>query len=506
MRAQSLPGLLVAVSTVCMLAFLYLFVSRNAPGLTNLPAVVALAAIYGLFYLALVGRLMLTKKPTATGRWTSGIIVITSTMLLGYVFLESAVLDYYQPLSLYDDAITALALWWGLLIIAAWLALLFAKQQLPWLARVLVLALAAWPLAASLWWINSPEPGSEVAANKPVYVGGQDAYDIYRIPGLVVIPSGSRLASGDTLVSDRLLAFAEARRDGALDTGVIDLVLKTSDDGGDTWGRQAVICRYQLGARLGKCGNPTPLFDRKSGKVFLAYNLSGLEQDGRRHSSHVMSSEDGGHSWSDARLVADDNFVFGPGKGIQKLYPPRQGRLLLPGYADGKTFLFYSDDDGGSWQRSSAISAGNESDVAERTDGSLYFATRHNAPIARAPEPNGRLFSISQGGAEAWSDMTLDEQLPTPVCQASVISTTTGDLLFSNPAHHRSRVRMTLRRSRDGGANWDDGLPVYPGPSGYSVLAQGSDGSIYLLYENGNMSYSERISLARIAPGSALSN
>lgn len=506
MRAQSSPGLLVIVSTVCMLAFLYLFVSRNAPGLTNLPLVAAVAGIYALAYLAVVGRMMVQKQPAAGGRRVSGIVVVASSLLLAYVFLESTLLDYYQPLSLYDDAIAALALWWGLLIIAAVLALLVARQGLPSLARVFVLALAAWPLAASLWWINSPEAGSEVASNEPVFIGGQDAYDTYRIPGLVLIPAGSRLASGDTLSTDRLLAFAEARRDGALDTGVIDLVLKTSDDGGNSWSRQAVICRHQLGARRGKCGNPTPLFDHESGKLFLAYNLSGLEEDGRWHSSHIMSSEDGGLNWGDTRTVAADNLVFGPGKGMQKVHPPQPGRLLFPGHAGGKIFLIHSDDHGASWQKSIAISGGDETDVAEHADGNLYLATRHIAPIARAPEPNGRLFSISQKGVENWSELAIDKQLPTPVCQASVISTATGDLLFSNPAHHRSRVRMTLRRSRDGGASWEPGLLVYPGPSGYSVLAQGSDESIYLLYENGNMAYSERISLARIAPESAMPN
>ena len=138
--------------------------------------------------------------------------------------------------------------------------------------------------------------------------------------------------------------------------------------------------------------------------------------------------------------------------------------------------------------------------MAELTDGSLYLATRHRAPISRAPEPNGRQFSISPDGGLSWTAKQVDTSLPTPVCQASVIAATDGSLLFSNPAHHRSRVRMTLRRSPDGGATWDKGVLVYPGPSGYSVLGQGSDGSVYLLYENGDMAYSDRISLARIGP------
>jgi sialidase-1 len=483
-----------------MLVFLCLFVSRNAPGLTALPAVIALAAGYGLVYLAAVRRLFKPARQAGGSKVLAAVCVLLSPVLLVFLFLEATVLDYYQPLSLYDDAIAALALWWGLLAVACILSLLAARAALPALARICLVALAAWPLAASLWWINSPEPGEAVLKNIHVYVGGNGGYDTYRIPGLVLIPAGSRLGSGEVLVADRLLAFAEARRDGALDKGVIDLVLKSSDNGGESWGPQTVICRHEVAGRRGKCGNPTPLFDRDAGRIVLAFNKSGLDTDAWHHSSHVMFSEDGGQSWGDAREISNDNLVFGPGKGIQKRRAPHAGRLLIPGHSGGKAMLVFSDDHGASWQRGPGLAGGDETDVAERADGSLYLATRHRAPVSRAPEPNGRQFSISTDGGDRWPDLLIDQQLPTPVCQASVISAEGDSLLFSNPAHRRSRARMTLRHSPDGGYSWDEGLLVYPGPSGYSVLARGSGGSIYLLYENGNMAYSERISLARMGP------
>lgn len=501
MKGQRIIAALTNISTVTMLVFIYLFVSRNAPGLTSLYLVIAIAVAYCLLYLAAAGVLLqaLSQEQTASGKaWLSRIVLVASSAVLAYAFVGATVTDYYQPLSLYDEAIGLLILWWVLLILQNCMGLFAPAAISRPMAMLSLAALLAWPLAASLWWVNTPQPGSEVASNTAVFVGGEDGYNIYRIPGLVLLPAGSTLANGDTLESDRLLAFAEARRDGALDNGVIDLVLKSSDDSGANWSVQSIICRHQVGERRGKCGNPTPLFDRESGKVTLAYNLSGLEQDNRWHSAHIMTSLDGGASWEAPRMLAEDNFVFGPGKGIVKTREPGAGRLLLPGYADGRAHVYYSDDSGLNWQRDAGLQGGNETDVAELADGSLYLATRHNAPISRAPEPNGRLYSVSENGGLHWPEALLDEALPTPVCQVSVLTADDGGLLFSNPAHRQSRVMMTARYSGDKGASWPSEVLVYPGPSGYSVLSQGGEGDVFVLYENGNMAYSERISLARI--------
>ena len=71
-----------------------------------------------------------------------------------------------------------------------------------------------------------------------VFLAGRGA-QIYRIPALAVTEAGT------------LLAFAEARRAGIGDTGDIDLVVRRSTDGGDTW-------RGYLGtATSASCSNGT---------------------------------------------------------------------------------------------------------------------------------------------------------------------------------------------------------------------------------------------------------
>jgi sialidase-1 len=56
---------------------------------------------------------------------------------------------------------------------------------------------------------------------------------------------------------------------------------------------------------------------------------------------------------------------------------------------------------------------------------------------------------------------------------------------------------MTVRLSYDDGQTWPVSKQITAGPAGYSDMAVGEDGTIYLAYENGNRRYSERISVAR---------
>ena len=77
---------------------------------------------------------------------------------------------------------------------------------------------------------------------------------------------------------------------------------------------------------------------------------------------------------------------------------------------------------------------------------------------------------------------------------ASLISCRDGLLVFSNPAHEKDRVALTVRASRDRGQTWSDGKLIEPGHSMYSSLVQLSDGRVAVLYESNGT-----LTLARIA-------
>ena len=82
---------------------------------------------------------------------------------------------------------------------------------------------------------------------------GEKGYNTFRIPSIIATPRGT------------LLAFAEARREGAGDAGDIDLVLKRSQDGGVSWSPLQVV--GDNGPNT--FGNPCPVVDRATGTIWL---------------------------------------------------------------------------------------------------------------------------------------------------------------------------------------------------------------------------------------------
>ena len=126
---------------------------------------------------------------------------------------------------------------------------------------------------------------------KTVFKAGEDGYRIYRIPAVVKTANG------------HLLAFCEARQGG--DASEIDLVLKRSEDGGESWGALQVVQESSdfvkiLGGRTKDItiGNPAPVVDLldpdRPGRIWLPFTL---END----RVFVVSSDDHGVTWSDRR-------------------------------------------------------------------------------------------------------------------------------------------------------------------------------------------------------------
>jgi sialidase-1 len=346
-----------------------------------------------------------------------------------------------------------------------------------------------------------PARAAEAPEQVDVYVSGQDGYDTYRIPSVIVTKKGT------------VLAFCEGRRHSASDSGDIDMLVKRSSDGGKTFSKAEVV--WDDGPNT--CGNPCPVVEREGGTIILLMTHNrGDDQEGAiiagkskgTRTVWKTASRDDGLTWSKPEEITASTkkanwtwYATGPGAGIQL----KSGRLVVPcdnveaGTHRQNSNVIFSDDRGATWRLGGFTGPKcDECEVVEREDGSLLLNIRNydRRHLCRAT-------AISKDGGMSWSAPAFDEALIEPVCQASIRRYWWAEgggksrILFSNPASTKERTDMTVRLSYDEGATWPIGKLVYRGPAAYSCLAVAHDGTILCLYERGTRSAYEKITLAR---------
>ncbi|HCN08793.1 MAG TPA: exo-alpha-sialidase [Lentisphaeria bacterium] len=338
-----------------------------------------------------------------------------------------------------------------------------------------------------------------------VFVSGQDGYHTYRIPALIVTAEKT------------LLAFCEGRRITGDDTDDIDVLVKRSIDGGDSWSEQQVV----WGDAGNTCGNPCPVVDEATGDIWLGGTWNHIDEPHETviagtarfsRQPHITHSTDDGRTWAKASNISKATkhpewrwYATGPGVGIQLKHGPNQGRLVIPcnhsvPYPDNPEgycgHILYSDDHGQTWQNGGIIEGVNECQVAELTDGRLLLHGRHHDP--QGMHQKGVAYSVD--GGLAWSPLQFHPQLIEPVCQSSLIRYSwpeDGDksrLLFSNPVntvprivnkHMYRRRKLTVRLSYDEGETWPVAKLLEDGSSAYSCLTALPNGDIACLHEGG---------------------
>lgn len=336
-----------------------------------------------------------------------------------------------------------------------------------------------------------------------IFAKGDDGYNTYRIPALIKTSKGT------------LLAFAEARKNSTSDTGDIDLVLRRSSDDGATWGEMIMV--WDDGVNT--CGNPAPVVDEETGTIFLLMTWNhgsdhiedinaGTGIDTRR--VYVCQSTDDGLTWTKPVEITSTTkrdvwgwYATGPCHGIQLEKGDKKGRLVIPcdyisrtGTGGGSgAHIIYSDDNGATWQLGGTTGRGNESTVAELSDGKLLL----NIRISN--NNNFRIVSTSGDAGLTWTT-PVNAPLVDPVCQGSMVSGPLSDgkwaVFFSNPSSD-SRENMTVKLSLDDGVTWSKSYSVFTGKAGYSDLVYISDAYLGLLYECGSGAYNDGIAYRKIA-------
>ncbi len=376
------------------------------------------------------------------------------------------------------------------------------KLPNPRVLASFVFALVVFALTGENGWAGFPDQISSTV----VFRQKDDGYNNVRIPAICVTKEGT------------LLAFAEGRVGG--DAGKIELILKRSRDLGRSWSEPSIV--WADGENT--CGNPTPVVDRQSGRIWLfcTWNLGtdmesrildGTSEEPRK--VFLTFSDDDGTTWAEPveqpHLRRSDWlwYATGPCHAIQLTRGPHAGRLVVPanhsvptgsqqGTARYRSHLLYSDDHGTTWQIGAVHEPlTNESTVVELSDGSVMQNMRsYHGKGCRA-------VAISRDGGVSFEKPYLDESLSTPVCQANLLrynftrnDSDVGELiLFSSPLG-KERSDLSVWTSRDDGKTWPIRKRVFQGPSAYSDLIVLPDGQVGLLAEVGEKNPYETITFA----------
>ena len=329
------------------------------------------------------------------------------------------------------------------------------------------------------------------AAPKPVdvFVSGTDGYFGYRIPAIETSADGS------------LLAFAEGRKNNMADPGfpkqTVDLVTKRSTNNGASWSTLKVI---EAPGELWTAGNPVPILDRETKRVWLLYLRNKPERSAvktaRPGTDDIQLgarwSDDNGVSWSDridltsvSRDLNSTNWkstVVGPAGGIQD----RKGRLLASAWKllPWQNFAIFSDDHGKTWQRGGFVpgeEGGDESQLVELADGRILMDTRQGG------KGTHRWFSTSSDEGKTWSKRRPGLEV-SPVCCAIKRWTleSAGDdknrILWTGP-RGPGRSNLVARVSYDECETFGPEHMLNEGPAAYSSITLLKDKSAGVLFE-----------------------
>lgn len=353
---------------------------------------------------------------------------------------------------------------------------------------------------------NEPAPDFDAEwGGEPMYeeveklaTNGEAGFENYRIVALAVTNDGDVLASYD------------GRPTAADSPGPNSILQRRSTDNGETWGPQEVIAQGEEEDPIYGFSDPSYIVDRETGDIFNFHVYSmdqgfggsqpGTDLDDRDviH-ANVARSSDNGETWESETITpditADDGWrsrFAASGQGIQLKYGEHAGRLIqqytiINEDEEFQAVSVYSDDHGESWEVGEPVGVGmDENKTVELSDGRVMLNSRDSH------RSGYRKVAISEDGGETYGEVHVDEQLPDPANNGSIVRAFPNAeegtpeakvLLFSNAADENERKNGTVRMSCDDGETWPVSKVFEPEGVGYSTLATLPDGTIGLQYE-----------------------
>ncbi len=347
-------------------------------------------------------------------------------------------------------------------------------------------------------------PGSRLIllAHNTLWSGGDYGSVNYRIPAITTALDGT------------LIVAADARVDRAGDLpNNVDIVVKRSTDNGQSWSEPTTIADFgSFGA-----SDPALVLDRFTGDiicVFASHNGLFASTPNNKIRMQVTRSKDNGLTWSEPEDISNQVYPDGwyaAWVASGSMHQTRSGRIIaVAGTRKDESGtltnnMIYSNDGGYNWDietNSPMPNGGDETKIIELNDGTYLMNHRDQYKSG-----NYRRISTSSDEGVTWSASVQETQLIDPGVNADLIRyTSTKDgfdqnrILFSNPKHPDSRKNLHVYLSTDETETWPtaNSKQIFEGSSGYSSLTILEDGTIGLIYENGEFE-NYQITFARLS-------
>lgn len=315
-------------------------------------------------------------------------------------------------------------------------------------------------------------------------VDDNNAYDQYRLPGMVITKSGTLIVYGE------LRDTSTNRDDNNADKCQMDLYVRRSTDGGESFGERIWIAKGEeyFENDLGETIDNPVMIVGNDGRLHLLFCC-----DVGTKGVFYTYSDDDGVNWTEAKniksMLEDVSWAMlglGPTHGVCL----ESGRLVVPAwlYVGGSYTVrtVYSDDNGSTWKLGQKASLNrDETAIAILSDGSVMLNSRQNT-YADSSNPY-RAVTVSRNGVDGWTTTRYDKTLIDPACEGSICTVDIDGLpkalLFVNCASKKERNNVTVRCSFDDGTTWEKSLLIDGYNGGYSDIAVASDGKVYVIYE-----------------------
>merc|ERR1719460_852630 len=342
-------------------------------------------------------------------------------------------------------------------------------------------------------------------------------YFCFRIPALKEFPSGT------------LLAFAEARNNtGCNDYTYISVVVRRSTDRGRTWGGIIEVAQFKdvpsdnaTEYTTQRYGNPSPVVDASTGRVYLFYVVE-------NNWAFVKHSSDEGLTWSTRRPISPQCpnrlgvpggceksplcCMFGPGVGGgtqtgsgRLIILAEQSRRAGPNHTvNYSSTAVYSDDHGTTWRAGSQLPCvNNNTHGIGEPSVALLGGTNAEALImsGRSADVPCISYALSYDGGLSWTTAKPIAAIGNGGCQSPVIGIPDGSgAIISSPVYPYNGPRSNLSIFvASTAANYDDWEllgTLWQGPAAYSSLAvdrfkphiSSNTTDYFVLFEAGNKS------------------